>query len=106
MFAIISHKNNQYKIVPGKEYEVALLDSKEKKVIFSDVMLYSDDKKVVVGEPMLKNVSVEAEIIGSTKGEKVTAIKFKSKKRYKRNLGHRQDYTKIKVLNINLKNEK
>lgn len=108
MYAIISHNGNQYQVSPDKEYQIDLMntDEKDKKVVFSDVLLFSDDKKVLVGDPKLKNVTVEAEILGLSRGKKLNAIKFHSKKRYTRYLGHRQDYTLIKVLKINLKNEK
>lgn len=108
MFAIISHNGNQYQVSPDKVYSIDLIESdeKDKKIVFSDVLLFSDDKKVLVGEPTLRNVNVEAEILGTVRGEKLTATKFHAKKRYKRNLGHRQSYTSIKVLKINLTNEK
>ena len=108
MYAIISHNGNQYQVSPDKEYKIDLInaDAENNKIVFSDVLLFSDDKKVLVGEPKLSNVTVEAEILGLARGKKINAIKFHSKKRYTRNLGHREDYTLIKVLKINLKNEK
>jgi len=108
MFAIVNYNGNQYRLSPDKEYKIDLdLTKKEKeKMTFSDVLLYSDDKKVLVGTPNLVDISVEAEVLGQIKDKKVTGLKFHSKKRYKRNLGHRQMYTQIKVLKINLKNEK
>ena len=106
MFALISYKNNQYRVIPGREYEIDLIDSEDKKIVFSEVLFYSDGDDNRVGTPILNGATVEAEVMGTVRSDKVSAIKFKSKKRYKRNLGHKQDYTKIKILNINIKNEK
>lgn len=108
MFAIIKHNGNQYRVSPDKEYSIDFDETKKEKDIikFSEVLLFSNDNKVLVGEPILDKMSVEAEVLGQMRDKKVTGLKFHSKKRYKRNLGHRQTYTQIKILKINLKNEK
>ena len=101
MFAVISYNGNQYKVTPDKECRIDLIsDTEEKTLKFTDVLLISDDKKTTVGTPTIKGAEVEAEIIGLTRGEKLFGIKFRPKKRYKRNLGHKQDYTLIKILSI------
>ncbi len=103
MFAVVSLNGNQYKVMPEKEYDIALMaETDDKKIIFSEVMLVSDEKKVTVGTPFIKDAKVEAEILGETTGKKVVGTKFKAKKRYKRNLGHKQHYTRVKILSINL----
>ena len=108
MFAVMSHKGNQYKVEPNKEYQIDLISSdiKEKKINFSEVLLINDDKKVHVGNPTIAGASVEAEIVKNISDEKVEVFKFHSKKRYKRTYGHRQPYSIIKVLSIKVKNEK
>lgn len=111
MFAVISHKGNQYKVEPNKQYEVDLIDQeistgKKNTFTFSDVLLYSDNDKVEIGNPSISGATVEAELVENVRDDKVTVFKFKSKKRYKRTRGHRQDYTVIKITKINLKNEK
>jgi large subunit ribosomal protein L21 len=108
VFAIISHKGNQYKFELNKDYKIDLIDhaDDEKNLTFSDVLLISDEKKNIVGSPLVKNASVEAEILGDITDKKVNVFKFHSKKRYQRNRGHREDYTLVKILKINQKNEK
>ncbi|MEI6498594.1 MAG: 50S ribosomal protein L21 [bacterium] len=103
MFAVVSLNGIQYKVMAEKEYDIALMgETEENKLTFTEVLLVSDDKKVTIGAPFIKDAKVEAEILGETTGKKVESIKFKAKKRYKRNLGHKQHYTKIKILSINL----
>ncbi|MBN2854201.1 bL21 family ribosomal protein, partial [Patescibacteria group bacterium] len=43
---------------------------------------------------------VEAEVIETAKGDKVTVVKYKNKTRYKRTLGHRQIKTELKITSI------
>lgn len=108
MFAVVSHKGNQYKVEPNKEYKIDLieLEPEEKKINFSDVLLINDGKKDFIGTPTLEGASVEAEFVKNISDDKVEVFKFHSKKRYKRTHGHRQSYSIIKVLSIKLKNEK
>lgn len=101
MFAVIDHKGNQYKVEAGREYKIDLLDTEDKEITFSNVLLVSDDKETKVGAPYVAGITVLAENLGLARGEKITGIKFHAKKRYKRNLGHKQDYTLVKILSIN-----
>jgi len=101
MFAVISHKGNQYKVEESKEYNIAEIAESEKEIVFDNVLLISNDKDILVGAPNVEGASVKAEIIGSARGKKLTAMKFKAKARVKKTLGHKQDYTRIKVTKIN-----
>jgi len=102
MFAIVSHKTKQYKVEVGKTYRFDLIEeAKGKKVKFDEVLLVADDKSVKVGEPTVKGASVEAEILGDIKDDKVKILKFHAKKHYKRSNGHRQNYTEVKISSIN-----
>lgn len=104
MFAVVDYKGNQYKLEPEKEYRIDKVDQKESKLVFSDVLLYSDEKVNLVGRPHLDQVTVEAEIIGQTRDKKVRVLKFHAKKRYKRLGSQKAHKTIIKVTKISLKN--
>lgn len=101
MFAIVSHKTKQYKVSVGQTVRVDLDEKiKDGQVKFENVLLFSDEKTVKVGEPTIKGAVVEAEVIGDIKDEKVLVSKFHAKKHYHRNNGHRQNYTEVKISSI------
>jgi len=104
MFAIISINGNQHKVFPDKQYKVELKEPenfKDGKIVFDQVLLISDEK-TVVGTPIIKGASVEAEIVEpAVKDDKVLVFKFHAKKRYKRTRGHRQVVSLIKIVKIN-----
>lgn len=109
MFAIISYKGNQYKVKEGSQYRIALVseeDKKAAKLLFKDVLLISNNGENIIGTPSIENASVQSEILGEVRDEKVTTLKFHSKKRYQRNIGHKQKKTLIKISKISFKNEK
>ncbi len=99
MQAIIATGGKQYVINPDQTLEVELLDPDKKKVEF-DVLMTMDGDKVTVGAPLVKGVTVKAEVLGEVKGEKIKVLKFKAKKRVKKLTGHRQHYSQIKILSI------
>lgn len=102
-FAVIKTGGKQYKISEGDvlEIEKLKLGEKDKNITFDEVLLISDDKDVKIGDPFLKGVKVEAEIVNSEiKDKKVRTTKYKAKKRYKRTVGHRQRLTKVKISKI------
>ena len=53
--------------------------------------------EATVGAPYVNGAAVTAEIIGEVKGDKIDVIKFKRRKGYRRKLGHRQRYLRVKI---------
>ncbi|MDD2354211.1 MAG: 50S ribosomal protein L21 [Patescibacteria group bacterium] len=96
--AVIKTGGKQYKVAEGQTLSVEKLDDKDKKVKL-DTLLIADGDKVEVGEPSLGE-KVEAEILENGKGDKVTVVKYKNKTRYKRTIGHRQEFSSIKITKI------
>ena len=100
-FAVIKTGGKQYIVAPGDKIEVEKLEIEDgKEVIFSDVLLSDKDGKTEIGMPMLKGVTVIGKVLAQTKGDKVIIFKYKSKKRYKRKIGHRQKFTQVEILSI------
>lgn len=101
MFAVIKVGEKQYSVEEGDTIEVPHLNQ-EPKTDFTvkEVLLFSDGKKVDVGQPLIKAVSVLCEVVDTAVGSKIFPFKFKRRKGYKRKIGHRQKYTLLKVKEI------
>lgn len=102
-FAIIKTGGKQYLVKEGDILTIEKLPEKVgEKIIFDQVLLVSDEKgkEIKIGQPLVKEAKVEAEILEQTKGPKVKVIKFKRKIRYHRKKGHRQSLTKVKIIKI------
>lgn len=101
MYAIIESCGRQYKVTEGDVVFFEKLDVEEgKKITFDKVVLVSDDKKIEVGAPYVKNVSVEGTVVSHGKGKKIIVYKYKPKKNYRKTQGHRQPYTKVEIKSI------
>lgn len=96
IYAIIKTGGKQYKVEENRDIVVGRIEGKEgDKVTIGEVSMLSDQGKVTIGEPNIKDASVEATIKKQLKGDKVFAFKYRPKKRYKRKVGHRQLLTVI-----------
>ncbi|HTQ54896.1 MAG TPA: 50S ribosomal protein L21 [Bryobacteraceae bacterium] len=100
MHAIIETGGKQYVVAAGDVVRVEKLEGE----IGSEVALplravFKDEGQLVAG-PELGGATVTGTIVGNGRGKKVLVFKFKRKKQYKRTIGHRQDFTEVKVGDI------
>jgi large subunit ribosomal protein L21 len=99
--AVVELGGKQHLVSEGDEIVVNLL-STDKKTVTLDTLMLIDGKESTVGAPLVKGSSVKAEIIDAdSQGEKVLAIRYKSKKRVHKVRGHRQRLTTLKITSIN-----
>lgn len=97
--AIISTGGKQYLVYEGETLEVELLP--EGKTANFEALMVIDGEKVSVGAPAVSGIKVSADILEqSVKADKVTAIRYKAKKRVHKVRGHRQQHARIKILTI------
>ncbi len=97
--AVIKTGGKQYKVQVGDTIKVEKLEAENGTKVKFDTLLIVDGEKLEVGEPSLGE-KVEAEVIETAKGKKVTVVKYKNKTRYKKTVGHRQQFTAVKVVSI------
>ncbi|MCK5460049.1 50S ribosomal protein L21 [Candidatus Parcubacteria bacterium] len=101
--AVIKTGGKQYIVKKGDDLKIEKIDEKiGRKINFEEVLLVSDkeEKEIKIGNPFIDGVKVQGEIIEQGKNKKVVVVKYKSKTRYKRTLGHRQNYTKVKITKV------
>ena len=100
-YAIIVTGGKQYTVHPGEILRVEKLPFAEEEVFELDrVLLISKDGNVKVGQPLVEGAVVKAEVVGHGKSPKITVFKYKRKVRYQRKVGHRQQYTELKITEI------
>jgi large subunit ribosomal protein L21 len=96
--AVIATGGKQYLVTEGQELEVEMLFAE--KSISLDALLLINGSDVKVGTPVIDGIKVTADILEQVKGDKVVAIRYKSKKRVRKVRGHRQRLTRIKISKI------
>lgn len=100
MYAIVETGGKQYKVEKDNVIFVEKLEAKEGEKINLNVLMTSNEGKIAAGKNASK-ASVVAEVLGNVKGEKVLVFHYKAKKNIRKKQGHRQPYTKLKIVEIN-----
>ncbi len=102
-FAVIQTGGKQYLVKEGQSLKIEkIVGEKGDKMAFDKVLLIANDdgSEAKVGKPHIEGAKVEAEILDQGRSDKVLIIKYKRKVRYHRRKGHRQDFTKVKIVKI------
>ncbi len=107
MNAIVKISGKQFKVAKDTKLYVNRIDAKEgSKVSFDDVLLIDNGSKVIVGNPVVKDASVEAKVLKHLKDDKVIVFKKKRRKGYRVKNGHRQALTEIIIEKVTEKTAK
>ena len=101
MLAVIKTGGKQYVVTPGQKLKIEKIDAKEgDNFIFDKVLLVADGEKVEIGTPLAKDAKVETKIIKQGRASKITILKYHSKTRHRKKIGHRQPFTEIEITKI------
>jgi large subunit ribosomal protein L21 len=102
-YAVIAISGTQYQVAENDIITVDNLNLNDgDKKICDQVLLAVDEKKVIVGNPTVKDASVAYEIVKNYQGDKLKVYKYKAKSRYHKTIGFRPQLTDIKITKINL----
>ena len=103
MYAVIETGGKQYRVEVGTELEVELLDVEPGKTITLDrVLLVADGDDSTIGQPVVADASVSAEVVSQKRGPKLISFKYRPKARRRVKKGHRQELTLLRVADITL----
>ena len=100
MYAIVRSGGTQQKVAVGDVIEIDKVTSGVGDSVTLPVLLLVDGENVTADADRLAGASVTAEVLGATKGPKITILKYKNKTGYRKRQGHRQKYTQVKVTDI------
>lgn len=100
MYAVVRTGGKQYKVAKDTVLKVeSLVGDVGSKLTLGEVLMLGGDAPKI-GAPLVKGASIQCEILEHGQGEKVIAFKKKRRKNTHRKRGHRQHFTKVKVLGI------
>jgi large subunit ribosomal protein L21 len=98
--AIFRTGGQQFRVSEGDTLRIAtLVGEAGQAVVFEEVLAVLGDT-TAIGQPLVKGAQVKAEIVQHGRGEKIIVFKFRRRKRFKRKMGHRQNFTEVKITSI------
>lgn len=101
MYAVIESGGKQHRVTEGEVLKLEKLEaSTGDKVDFDKVLMVGEGASVQIGTPYVASGKVTAEVISHGRADKVTIIKFHRRKHHRKQQGHRQWYTEVKITGI------
>ena len=101
MEAVIATGGKQYRVTPGQLVSIEKVPGETGAAVqFRSVLLVTRDGEVIVGEKALSGARVSGEVVAQGRRRKVSVVKFKRRKNYRRNRGHRQPATTVRITSI------
>ena len=101
MYAIVRTGGKQYRVSAGEKVRVETIEAEVgAEVVLDQVLMVGDGGKVSVGKPLIAGAAVKATVVGHGRGDKVRIFKHRRRKHYKKQAGHRQNYTEIQISGI------
>jgi large subunit ribosomal protein L21 len=100
MFAVFKTGGKQYRAAADDVLEVDKIKGEPGEIVeFGEVLLLGGDN-VTLGSPTIAGATVAAEVVEQARGPKIIAFKKRRRKNSRRKRGHRQDYTRIRIVEI------
>ena len=101
MYAVFKTGGKQYRASEGDRLRVEKLDAEVgDSVEFDQILLVGEGSDIKVGAPLVDGSKIAAKVTAQGRGKKIDVVKFKRRKNYKRQHGHRQHYTEVEITSI------
>jgi large subunit ribosomal protein L21 len=101
MYAVIKSGGKQYRVEAGKQVRIeSLAADVGSAVSFEEVLLVGAGDAVKVGAPLVSGARVKGTVVAHGRGDKVKIFKLRRRKHYQKTQGHRQNYTEVRIDDI------
>ncbi len=102
MYAVVISGGRQHKAVPGTIIDVEKLEVEAGQTLDLNpvLLVVPDEGEPQIGRPNVEGASVRVTVIGNYRAKKIHGWKYKPGRRYRRQWGHRQTYTRLRIESI------
>jgi len=102
MYAVIESGGKQHRVKEGEVLQLEKIEAATGETLsFDRVLMVGAGADVKVGSPYVAGSTVNAEVLRHGRGDKIRIVKFRRRKHYKRETGHRQWFTEVRITGIN-----
>jgi large subunit ribosomal protein L21 len=101
MYAVITSGGQQYRVIEGQTLKIAKLTAEVGATInFDKILMVVNGDNIQVGKPHLGGATVAASVVSHGRHKKIHIVKFRRRKHHRKQMGHRQDFTEVKITQI------
>mgnify|MGYP006290678927 CR=1 FL=1 len=100
MYAVIESGGKQHRVSEGESLRLEKLDAATGETVEFDRVLMVGGDEIRIGTPVVEGAKVTAEVVDHGRHAKVKIIKFNRRKHHRKETGHRQWYTEVRITGI------
>lgn len=101
MYAVFQSGGKQHRVSEGQVIRLEKLEvATGNTVEFDSVLMVVNGEDVKIGAPVVAGAKVVAEVVEHGRGEKIKIVKFRRRKHSRKQQGHRQWFTAVKITGI------
>ena len=100
MYAVIKSGGKQHRVTEGETLKLEKIEAATGETVEFDEVLMIGGDNVVIGTPLVDGGKVTGEVVSHGRHQKVRIIKFNRRKHHRKETGHRQWYTEVKITGI------
>ncbi|MBL4830600.1 MAG: 50S ribosomal protein L21 [Aliivibrio sp.] len=101
MYAIFQSGGKQHRVSEGQTLRLEKLDAETGAAVdFDSVLMIADGEEITVGAPLVAGAKITAEVVKHGRGDKVKIVKFRRRKHSRKQMGHRQWFTEVRITGI------
>jgi large subunit ribosomal protein L21 len=100
MYAVIESGGKQHRVSEGESLRLEKLDAATGETVEFDRVLMVGGDEIKVGTPVVEGARVTAEVVDHGCHAKVKIVKFNRRKHHRKETGHRQWYTEVRITGI------
>ena len=101
MYAVFQSGGKQHRVSEGQVVRLEKLElATGSTVEFDSVLMVVNGEDVKIGAPVVAGAKVVAEVVSQGRGDKVKIVKFRRRKHSRKQQGHRQWFTEVKITGI------
>jgi large subunit ribosomal protein L21 len=98
MYAVIKTGGKQYRVKQGEAVRVeSVAGNVGDSLTFDKVLMVGEGDGAKIGAPFVSGASVKATVLGHGRGDKERSFKMRRRKHYAKTIGHRQNYTEVRI---------
>jgi large subunit ribosomal protein L21 len=102
MYAVFQSGGKQHRVTEGQTVRLEKIELEVgASVEFDNVLMIANGEDINVGAPYIAGGKVTAEVVTQGRGDKIRIVKFRRRKHSRKEQGHRQWFTEVKITGIN-----
>lgn len=101
MYAVFQSGGKQHRVSEGQIIRLEKLEVETgSEVVFDEVLMVANGEDIKIGTPFVQDAKIKAEIVEHGRDKKINIVKFRRRKHYRKQQGHRQWFTDVKITEI------